>query len=699
MLSPQRKPRIVVALFIAATLTAQSVPEFDQALHVSTQEVLLDLVVRDKHQKLVTDLRPDEIQIYEDGVPQHVTSFRFRRGTPQELELQSNPTTNHYDPLRELNLVSIVFEGMSAESRQRATQYALDFLKEGVGPNTWMGVFTLTTYVSVVQPYTKDLDLLRSAVRRAATGQYETFAKESEVLLNRMNSLQAAVKGSAAAQYQPLSPGAADDIGPSTGIAGGPANAAEVLLAVQRAMLRSLYESAGARSIDSLRQLIRAQSQLPGRKTVLLVCEGVVVPPEKPELLNSIISEANRANVTFYTLDARGVQMSSHNQSAQLAVSAINDNPFNGPIEMPSSLKTDVQANARALAQGTGGFALDNSNDLRGPLRRVMEDVRTHYEVTYTPQSAALDGRFRSVDVRVLRPGLMIQSRKGYYAVPLLNGQSVSLTEMAGLRALNAKPAPHSFNFQFAASDLARAPHGGQYEITFAVPASSIRFQKESNNDRFRIHVACMALVKQALTSSQPEAVVANVSKDLPYSVPANRKAEFEAGTITVSMPVTLPFGSYHIEAVMMDLQAGTASVKKIRLVASPAKVSDFIWVRSVRTHPAKATDEFNPLDTPYGTLIPEPDGAFAVAQAAAFFLRIFQSCRPQAAQMTISQDGKPVRTIALTLPPPSLDGTVSFLGKIPPELPAGQYEVELLIQSDNERISRFTELSLIAHP
>ena len=699
MLSPQAKAQIVVTLFTAATLTAQSVTQPDQAIRVSSQEVLLDLVVRDKHQKLVTDLRPDEIQVYEDGVPQHVTSFRFRHESPQEPELRSNRTSNQYDPVRELNLISIVFEGMSAESRQRATQYALDFLNEGVGPNTWMGVFTLAAHVSVVQPYTKRLDLLRSAVRRAATGQYETFAKESKVLLNRMNSLQAAVKGSAAARYQPLSPGAADDVGPSTGIAGGPANAAEVLLAVQRAMLRSLYESAGARSIDSLRQLIRAQSQLPGRKTVLLVCEGVVIPPEEPELLNSVISEANRSNVTFYTLDARGLQISNHNQSAQLAVSAINDNPFNGPIEMPTSLKTDVQANARALAKGTGGFALDNSNDLRARLRRVMEDVRTHYEVTYTPQSAALDGRFHSVHVRVLRPGVKIQSRKGYYAVPLLNGKSVSLIEMAGLRALNTSPVPHSFNFQFAASDLARTPQGAQYEITFAVPASSVRFEKESNTDRFRIHVACMALVKQALTSTQPEAVVANLSKDLPYSVPGSRKAEFEAGTVTLSMPIALPFGRYHIDAVLMDLQAGTASVKKIGVVAGPEKVSDFIWVRSVRAHPAKATDEFNPLDTPYGRLIPELSGAFAPAQAPTFFLRMFQSSRPLTAQMTISQDGKPVRNMALTLPPPSPDGTVSFLGQIPPGLPAGHYEVELLIQTDTERMSRFTELSLVAHP
>lgn len=90
----------------------------------------------------------------------------------------------------------------------------------------------------------------------------------------------------------------------------------------------------------------------------------------------------------------------------------------------PSVLPTDLQANARRLAEGTGGFAMDNSNDLRAPVARVMEDIRSHYEATYSPANRNLDGRFRRLEVRVTRSGLKVQSRPGYSPVPLADPSS-----------------------------------------------------------------------------------------------------------------------------------------------------------------------------------------------------------------------------------------------------------------------------------
>ena len=49
---------------------------------------------------------------------------------------------------------------------------------------------------------------------------------------------------------------------------------------------------------------------------------------------------------------------------------------------------------------------MDNSNDLRAPLRRLMEDVRSHYEVTYSPVSSNFDGHFRKLTLRFTRPGV-----------------------------------------------------------------------------------------------------------------------------------------------------------------------------------------------------------------------------------------------------------------------------------------------------
>src|SRR5271155_2782096 len=118
---------LLAALCWSAGLNAQQsqppgAPEV--ILRGGTQEVLLDFVVRDKHQKLVRDLRPENVQIFEDGVLQKVRSFSFRDGrNAADAPPSSNVTgsalnLNSSDPLRQINLVTLVFEAMSPLSRR-----------------------------------------------------------------------------------------------------------------------------------------------------------------------------------------------------------------------------------------------------------------------------------------------------------------------------------------------------------------------------------------------------------------------------------------------------------------------------------------------------------------------------------------------------------------------------------------------------
>ncbi|HZU26878.1 MAG TPA: VWA domain-containing protein, partial [Bryobacteraceae bacterium] len=176
---------VIFALLVAAIRAQESANKAsDVVIRTGAQEVLLDFVARDKHNKLVTDLRPDEVQVFEDGVKQTPRSFQFRTGK-QVFASRANERAPAmavkpvYDPLREINLVSIVLERMSYDNRARATQAVRDFLRSGVLPNTYIGVFTLNHRLAVLQPWTTDLALLNRAVDRAATGNYLEFAKGS----------------------------------------------------------------------------------------------------------------------------------------------------------------------------------------------------------------------------------------------------------------------------------------------------------------------------------------------------------------------------------------------------------------------------------------------------------------------------------------------------------------------------------------
>jgi hypothetical protein len=69
-----------------------------------------------------------------------------------------------------------------------------------------------------------------------------------------------------------------------------------------------------------------------------------------------------------------------------------------------------------SLAEASGGFAVQNSNDLRTALGRIAGESRIYYLLGYVPSNARVDGRFRRIAVRVARPDVQVRARKGYYA-------------------------------------------------------------------------------------------------------------------------------------------------------------------------------------------------------------------------------------------------------------------------------------------
>ena len=121
---------------------SQSLDNERPVIHTTSREVLLDLVVRDKHQHLVKDLRQDEVQVYEDGVLQKIRVFHDVQGaeqlrTERSLERsQAPPASNSSDTqkaqslnsLRQVNFVSVVFAQVAPLDLEFARESVLEFL-------------------------------------------------------------------------------------------------------------------------------------------------------------------------------------------------------------------------------------------------------------------------------------------------------------------------------------------------------------------------------------------------------------------------------------------------------------------------------------------------------------------------------------------------------------------------------------------
>jgi len=112
----------------------------------------------------------------------------------------------------------------------------------------------------------------------------------------------------------------------------------------------------------------------------------------------------------------------------------------------------DTQNNIAMLAEQTGGALIANTNDFRLPIRRVVEDAESYYEMTYNPEIQKYDGSFRKVSVKTAVKDARVQTRSGYFALPpnIAPGEVLSPYEVPLLQAFDEKPLARNFPFRHA---------------------------------------------------------------------------------------------------------------------------------------------------------------------------------------------------------------------------------------------------------
>ena len=400
----------------------------------NVDEVVLDLIARDKKGKPVTDLKPEDLIITDNGAKQTITSFRLVRGS--EAISQTGATTK-LDPLRQLRLVTLAFENLGdASQRKTAREAAVDLIKGEQGTNVFYSVVALNSRLLVLQPFTADKALLTTAIEKATAGANGAkMASESDAIQAQLKQLVNA-NGVAGADQQANLIAAANDLAKTAPGRGDVDNTAPFLAQVMLDMLRmeAGAVSNGTRlSLEALRSLVQGLIPMPGRKSVLYFSSGMYVPNELDVMFNNLISMANRSNVTFYSVDTRGVTTYSDNSEAlnelrgaaratasatQQQGGAVSKGEVFASDNADNAARSNMQLKIRDLAEATGGFLIGESNDLRGPLHNVNEEISSYYEVTYNPGIQNYDGSFRKLAVTSVRKDLVIHARNGYFALP-----------------------------------------------------------------------------------------------------------------------------------------------------------------------------------------------------------------------------------------------------------------------------------------
>jgi len=700
------------ALFLlsAVSIRAQSQPQQANPNQSSTtirstaQEVLLDMVFRDKKGRTIRDVRPEEIHIVEDGVEQNLTSFRLIEGTAIKPVAPGTETAASpgVDPMREIRLVTLVFEGLDVEEKRFFRQALKDILDMTPEQNLYFSILTVDHGLKVLQPFTADHAALLKTMDRSMMWSFVQYENQSSEV---KQSLKQALSG--------------DEPQLQSSASGG-ASQAQVQSLVNYRMAKIQYDMLEAAeaadraynaraTIDALLALVRAQSQLPGRKVVLYFNPWLFIPETVKEQYSNLIGMANRSNVSFYTVDPKGLvtwsQEGAGRDFLNGATGEIRSQQMRGGVGQVSTQQARAAETAegalranplmwlRDLAQQTGGTAIAETNDWKAPLRTVMDEVRTYYEASYTPHITVYDGKFRKITVRVDRPDVVAHTSSGYFALPQLKaGQQMYAYELPLLNSLNAAAIPSDVTFQVAAERFNDHGPKVEYMVTLEAPLKEMTFAPQPDQKNTMVDAALLAVLR----NSKGE-IIEKFSKDFAVEVALDKMDSYKAGNLVQTFRTELPPGEFTLEAALMDRNGKKIGVKKSAVVvpepSNGLSMSDVVVVR--RTDALKDNQILDAFYFPGGKVVPTLAHTLkgGPGNVLPFYFAVYPDRGVKdAAKLTMSfyKEGHYLGAAEAPLPDAQRDGRIPYIANLPADkFTPGAYEIHMGVTQGGSKVER----------
>jgi len=662
-------------------------------IRTTASEVLLDLVVRDKHGKAVKNLKPGDLEIYEDGVRQDIKSFRFVGS--RELQAQkagatavtTPAVTGVSHPLRAVNVICIVFHNIDPTLRPNAIEAVQEFLKNELQPETYIGMFTLDDELSAIYPFTKNRAELAQTVSSAFALHPMDFAQASEAVLTaNPTEVIIDVAVNMAAHSATVNLRVAGGEVSRTVIAGADVNTgagANILRGAQVTERRDFSHLTGMRETDKLITMINLLGSLPGRKSVLFVSTGMVTTGD-PDRFQTILNKANQAGLTFYALDVAGLHENSTSRASDLALGqvasvsrtqgnvdtgmgslgAAKEKSREGDTLNDAVRSSDTQATLRELSEGTGGFMIANTNEFRKPFQTIFDDVESHYEAAYRPTSDKYDGHLRKIVVKPARADLHVESRTGYFAMPDLKGSApLQPFETLGLAVLNSKEKPHAFDFRSGVFHFRKDGANSQGALVFEIPGASLAATPRPDRGTHVVHASLVALVKDA--SGQ---VVDKFSLDAPYEIPDANLQAVRATPLMYTHPLSLAPGRYTVETALLDREAGHASAGSLPFEMPEAgktiRLSSAMLLQRVEPL-TTAPDTSDPLVFQGKRLVPYVGDALTADAKPFLYFVVYPDpsiAEKPKLQVEFQVDGQVLENQTSALPAPDASGAIPLI-------------------------------------
>jgi len=633
-----------VALVLAGQTSSQVKPttpvsrSAQQAfiLRSQTNEVLVDVHVYDKSGKPVTDLKQSDFRVFEDGVQQTISGFsledveKLAQATGGEEHAQVidlaklPPEVNADQVLQDHRLLVFFFDlsSMQPDELMRALKASSDFMAHRLTPADLIAVVTYSSSLRVVQDFTNNRDSLAKVLRTILVGE---------------ESSNLAAAG-------------------TTGEAGGTdANGMEIVtqdvsdaFTPDETEFNIFNTDQKLAAIESLATMLR---QVPGRKNVIHFSSGISrTGQENQAQLRATIDAANQANVSLYTMDARGLlALPPGGDASSSSPSATGIYSGSAVASQVSSLQGSRETLA-SLSTDTGGRFFYDLNDFTPAFQEVQKENSSYYLIGYSPTNKRSDGRFRHIRVEVSRPGLKVQARPGYFA-PKNFRQFTREDKEVQLQQVMDLDVPF-VDLPFAVDTAYFRRPDKKYTVVLAakIPGSQLSFLRKSGKHETEFDFAWK------ITDAQNH-IAGGLRDTLPVKMTDETFDEITSGNLLYEGEITLPPGKYNLKVVARENQGGKIGTFETSLVVPDISDQGLSLSSVVLSNEVKPADQLPrarfdrdknaPLQVGNRTVLPSVTRVFRTNQTLSVYLESYAGKPPAPASAQSAASGP--------APPPSV--------------------------------------------
>ena len=638
--------RVLVALFlcvcVAPRVRAQESPkaqEKEEVVTVKSTLVNIDVTVKDKSGRYVTDLKREDFTVYENGVRQNVEFFDppspginevVRAGAGGATATAISKTA------QPRNVISIVLDGQTTEQQnlRYLREGTLKYVRERVADTDAVAVFKVAAGLQLLQPFTRDksrlVAIIENAFNSAAaskTSEYASVNSEVQQLQTQLSALDGAAGRDARSD-------------PS-----GAQGAGSAAMAAQRALeqftvLRSQLSLQQSRPVlAALAALCEAQRDVPGKKTVVLFSQGFITSDAQDWQVQSIIDLANRANVTIYVIDAAGLRGGAPETGSYIPTTPLANVGALKSIDdrMKASGGEDVFDNVRhegrdrqfdilyRISGDTGGKFIKGTNDIARGLERIDEEVRARYTIGYHSTDANFNGDFRKVKVEVSRPDMQVSTRSVFYAISHDNMVFFSPEDKKLLAGFGAARAHPSIPLFVQLSPFKTADGGYRIPLSIEIAPGAVKF--EQKGDRKQLQLEVLGRIRGA----GEERAVTRIGGFFQIALDERQYQAMLTDKLFLRQDLELAPGDYDFELIVRDRLSGKLAAKgeRLSLPESSEEFSSSAVVLSRHVEAAGPQGEGAAADvlSHAGAAIrPSPSREFKVGDNLIIFFRLYNA-------------------------------------------------------------------------